>query len=156
MPLSIPEYRWIYHPTFQEFTPHHLYAVLQLRQNVFIIEQDCIYPDIDDIDQQSAHLLLMYGDQLAGYLRIVPEGVKFGETSLGRIIIHPAHRRNALGRELVQEGIRRVAAYQKKPIRIEAQCYLKEFYESFGFRMASHPYDVDGIDHIQMVRPAQN
>lgn len=139
-----------------------VHAMLALRQAVFIIEQRCIYSDIDDTDPLAFHLL---GWQqchrrpdgqtraLAGYLRLLPPGVKYAECALGRVVTAPDVRSTGVGRLLMAEGLRQTGKqFPGLPIRISAQLRLQRFYESFGFDAASLPYDDDGIVHLEMLR----
>ncbi len=142
---------WIHYESLSQFTPEHLYSALKLRQEIFIIEQDCIYPDIDELDPHSEHLLLLIENELIGYLRIVPAGKKFEEVSLGRIIINASHRGLGMGRSLVKRGIKSVLENGYDSIRIEAQSHLENFYYELGFKTTSKPYDVDGIPHVEML-----
>lgn len=144
--------KWKLYSSFEDFTPHHLYAVLKLRQNIFIIEQNCIYDDIDGLDPESMHLLLLEPDEsLIGYLRIVPSGVKFDEFSLGRIAVRQSHRRKGIGKDLVQKGIEIVSETGAQSIIIEAQAHLENFYGDIGFKTVSEIYEVDEIPHLQMI-----
>ncbi|MEX0662175.1 MAG: GNAT family N-acetyltransferase [Balneolaceae bacterium] len=143
---------WVHYQSLSQFTPEHLYLVLKLRQDVFIIEQDCIYPDIDELDPHSEHLLLFdEKNKLIGYLRIVPTGMKFKEVSLGRIVINISHRGTGLGRHLIEKGMELVFKKEDDSIRIEAQFHLEKFYSDLGFKTTSKPYDLDGIPHIEML-----
>lgn len=143
---------WIHYQSLSQFTPEHLYLVLKLRQEIFIIEQNCIYPDIDELDPYSEHLLLLdEKNNLAGYLRIVPADKKFKEVSLGRIIVDMKMRGNGLGRILVKKGMELVTKYRDNSIRIEAQAHLEKFYTDLEFKTTSKPYEVDGIPHIEML-----
>jgi ElaA protein len=135
--------------TFAELTVSELYAIMQLRQRVFVVEQNCPYLDADGVDEQSRHLWAQRGDMIAAYLRIVPAGVKFAELSIGRVITAPEARGTGVGRELMKRGI---AAAGAVPIRIGAQAHLEKFYAELGFTRASDVYDEDGIPHIEMVR----
>jgi ElaA protein len=137
--------------TFAELTASELYAILALRQRVFVVEQRCPYLDADGIDPVSRHLWAERGGAIAAYLRIVPAGVKFPEPSIGRVITAPEARGAGLGRELMKRGI---AAAGAAPIRIGAQAHLEKFYGELGFRRASEIYDEDGIPHVEMIRPA--
>jgi len=142
---------------FADLTPFDLYDVLAARQNVFILEQTCLYPDIDGYDLD-AHHLLGWRDvddkrQLAAYLRVLAPGAKYDEMSLGRVVTTPAARGSGAGRALLEQGIARAAAlHPGHRIRIGAQQYLERFYASFGFETVSAPYDEDGIMHIDMLR----
>ncbi|MCP3143557.1 GNAT family N-acetyltransferase [Pyxidicoccus xibeiensis] len=150
--------RWQW-KSFRELTLDELYALLALRQEVFVVEQRSIYQDVDGLDAASLHLLA-HDDAdgvpfLAAYLRILPPDVKFpGASSLGRVVTSPRARGRGLGRELVERGIARLDAdFPTVPIRISAQHYLQRFYESTGFHAEGDVYDEDGIPHIEMVRP---
>lgn len=142
---------WILKP-FYELTLDELYALLQLRMEVFIVEQNCVYQDCDDKDQESHHLMAWCNGKLAAVTRLLPPGVSYAEPSIGRVITSPAFRGMKLGRELMTRSIESCyELFGKQPIRIGAQQYLKTFYESFGFRQVGEPYDEDGIQHIKML-----
>lgn len=142
--------QWIHSEYFENLSPLDLYQILRLRQNVFIIEQECIYNDIDNLDPLSEHLLLKNESDVIGCLRIVPEQIKFDHPSIGRVAVHKEYRRNGLGKELVQRSMDILSKRDTEIVIIEAQRYLKEFYESLGFRQISESYTVDGIPHIKM------
>ncbi|MES2934398.1 MAG: GNAT family N-acetyltransferase [Pseudomonadota bacterium] len=150
------EWRW---HDFSDLSAHDLYALLALRQEVFILEQRCLYPDIDGSDQAAQHLLGWHnGDgaaRLVAYLRCFEPGVKYAEAALGRIVTAPAVRGQGLGSALVQQGIAQVQGrFPAQAIRISAQAHLEDFYRRFGFESSSAPYDEDGILHIDMLRAA--
>ncbi|HEY5943966.1 MAG TPA: GNAT family N-acetyltransferase [Kofleriaceae bacterium] len=134
---------------FAELTVVELYAIMALRQRVFVVEQNCPYLDADGVDQVSRHLWAERAGAIAAYLRIVPAGVKFAEVSIGRVITAPETRGTGIGRELMKRGI---AAAGAVPIRIGAQAHLEKFYGELGFVRASDVYDEDGIPHIEMTR----
>lgn len=136
---------------FDELTLLELYAITELRERVFIVEQKCPYVDADGVDPASRHLWAAVAASIKAYLRIVPAGVKFREISIGRVITAPDARGTGLGRELMRRGI---AACGKVPIRIGAQAHLERFYNELGFVRASEVYDEDGIPHIEMLRAA--
>lgn len=136
---------------FPDLTPEYLYQALKLRQDIFILEQNCFYHDIDNLDQVSLHLFLVSDSETAGYLRIVPPDKKFSEVSLGRILIASDFRGKKLGLKLVEKGIELATKYFKSPIRIEAQEYLEQFYSDLGFKRDSGIYELDGINHLQMI-----
>jgi ElaA protein len=144
------ELRW-YDRGFAELSVVELYAIIELRERVFVVEQTCAYLDADGADLASRHLWAEAGQAraLRAYLRIVPAGVKFEEVSLGRIVTAPEARGTGLGRTLVARGL---AAVGVVPVRIGAQAHLERFYNDFGFRRASEPYVEDGIPHVEMLR----
>ena len=142
---------WVY-KSFKELSTEELYAILRLRAEVFIVEQNCPYQDLDYKDQKSYHLLGWEGDLLSAYTRILPAGVSFEEASIGRVVTSPQTRRGGYGRRLMLESIERLhSQYGKVPIRIGAQYYLKSFYVSLGFLQVSDIYLEDGIEHIEML-----
>jgi len=150
------EWQW---RTFAELTNAELYTVLAARQHVFIVEQTCIFPDIDGLDADARHLLgwrMVDGQrQLAAYLRLLAPGVKYAQASLGRVLTTPAARGSGAGRALLVEGTRGAdRLYPGHANRIGAQCYLEKFYEQFGYVTISAPYDEDGIMHVDMLRAA--
>ena len=148
---KLENFTWIYHKHFAEIENHQLYKALKLRQDIFIIEQNCIYDDIDGLDQNSEHLFLFDGDTLAGYLRIVPAGLKFETVSIGRIVIKESYRGRGMGKDLLKKSFDILRNSNRYMVTIEAQKYLEHFYSLLGFKTISEPYDVDGISHIIMV-----
>lgn len=141
---------------YSELTSLQIYEIFAARQAVFIVEQACPYPDIDDKDLKALHLAGWSDDQLAAYLRLLAPGVSYpDEPSLGRIITTKIARGSGIGRELVARGLAKIhELYPTHPTRIGAQAHLHKFYGSFGFVQSSEPYDEDGIMHIEMTRPA--
>lgn len=137
---------------FNDLTPSELYAILQLRNEVFVVEQNCVFQDADDKDQHCKHLMGWLEGRLVAYTRLVPPGVSYTEPSIGRVITSPSVRRTGAGKELMKRSIDAVKVlYGNIPQRIGAQLYLKEFYASFGFIVAGEIYLEDGIEHIEMV-----
>ena len=148
------EWQW---SSFAELPNKDLYELLAQRQNVFVLEQQCLYPDLDGYDQDAWHLLgwktIDGKRQLAAGLRVIAPGVKYDEMSIGRVLSTQAARGTGVGRELLVEGIARAEQlYPGHRIRIGAQQYLEAFYGSFGFKTVSEPYDEDGIMHVEMLR----
>jgi len=138
--------------SFTEFTLEQLYAVLRLRQQVFVVEQQSIYLDLDNRDQQSLHMLCTLDDQLLAYQRMLPPGLSYPESAMGRIVVSPTARGLQMGKQLVQRGIAfNREAWPDSDIRINAQLYLKDFYEQLGFVVQGDEFDEDGIQHIQML-----
>ena len=137
--------------SFGELTPTESMCIYQLRQEVFMLEQECLYADIDGMDPSCLHLLGVQEDQLISYLRIVPPGHHFKEPALGRIIVSRKYRGSNLGPELIQNGIQLCRqTYPNEAISIEAQHPLLAYYEQFGFAALGPVYDVDDIPHIHM------
>lgn len=148
------EWQWL---DFGSIRGGDLYEVLRLRQEVFVIEQQCFYSDMDGFDQEAFHLLgwmEVEGQRsLAAYLRCIAPGIKYPEMSLGRVLTSPAARGSGAGRQLIAEGIRCAEAlHPGHRIRIGAQAHLEKFYGSFGFQPVGEPYDEDGIPHLEMLR----
>ena len=134
-------------------TPHEVYALLRLRNEVFVVEQRCVYLDTDNIDQECHHLMIYEGDDLAAYTRLIPAGISYAEMSIGRVVSSPSYRGTGIGKQLMAASIEACKKlYGEGNIKIGAQFYLKRFYESFGFIQCSDVYDEDGIEHIKMVR----
>lgn len=139
---------------FDLLTVPQLYALLQLRSEVFVVEQTCAFQDIDGQDQAATHLLgYTETGELAAYARLFGAGISYPEASIGRVVVSPQFRRYGLGRELLHQAIGAVEQlFGTQPIQIGAQLYLQAFYESFGFRQLGEGYLEDGIPHIHMVR----
>ncbi|WP_332739030.1 GNAT family N-acetyltransferase [Hydrogenophaga sp.] len=133
-----------------------LYALLQLRTEVFVMEQNCVFQDMDGADAQCFHLLgETAGPALVAYARLVPAGLKFTEASIGRVVTLPAARGGGLGHVLVREAVQALhGLWGVQPIRIGAQARLEAFYRQHGFVPDGPIYIEDGIDHIEMVRAA--
>jgi len=142
--------RWINRP-FPDLQLEELYALLRLRQEVFVVEQDCPYLDLDGRDQPSTHMLCYDGDVLVACQRCLPPGVSYPESSMGRIVVAPSMRGAQLGRELVRRGIEHnFAAWPGHDICISAQSHLQAFYGSLGFSGEGQEYMEDGIAHRKM------
>ena len=139
---------------FSALSPEELYTILQLRSEVFVVEQNCVYLDLDGKDQYCQHLMGWLDGQLVAYTRLVPPGVSYEFPSIGRVVTSPKARRGGWGRLLMEKSIEQVQLlYGISPIRIGAQLYLKAFYTSLGFAQSSDIYMEDGIEHIEMTRP---
>lgn len=137
---------------FEALTPYQLYAILQLRNEVFVVEQNCVFQDADDKDQDSYHLMGFLDNKLIAYTRLVPPGLIYPEMSIGRVVTSPSVRRSGAGRELMKQSINHCHnLFGDGTIKIGAQFYLKSFYESLGFKQVSTIYLEDGIEHIYML-----
>lgn len=137
---------------FDELSTTDLYALLQLRQEIFVVEQDCVYQDLDGLDDRAWHLFCTDPDgrHLAG-ARCLPPGLGFTESSIGRLVTRKSARGTGLGRELMQRALDfNLRRWPKQDIVIGAQAYLENFYASLGFAGEGQPYDEDGILHIHM------
>jgi len=145
-------YKWIC-KSFEDLTPAELYAILQLRNAVFVVEQNCVFQDADDKDQLCFHLMAWHNESLAAYTRLVPAGISFKEISIGRVATSSHYRKLGLGRELMNHSIETIwKLFGRDNIRIGAQLYLKKFYESLGFNQVSEIYLEDDIEHIEMLK----
>ena len=136
---------------FNELSTSELYSLLQLRSEVFVAEQNCVYQDVDGKDNKAIHVLGYFDTELAAYSRLFDKGIYFEEASIGRVVVSPKHRDKKLGHDLMQVSIAAVKEHFKEHnITISAQEYLKKFYESHGFVQTSEMYLEDDIPHIQM------
>jgi ElaA protein len=138
---------------FDDLLPFELYAIMQLRNEVFVVEQNCVYQDADDKDIQSHHLCGWSNDTLVAYSRILPIGLAYEKySSIGRVVSSPKYRGAGIGKELVTVSITHTKSlHPNSDIKIGAQLYLKKFYESFGFEQIGDEYLEDNIPHIPML-----
>lgn len=142
---------WVF-KKFEALSSAELYAIMQLRNEVFVVEQTCVYQDADGKDPQCWHLAGWDGTNLVAYTRIIPPGIAFKEASIGRVVTSPLYRRIGAGRELMEVSISKTfQQFNSTEIRIGAQLYLTRFYQSLGFRQTSAEYLEDGIPHIEMI-----
>lgn len=144
---------------FEDLLPHELYAIMQLRNEVFVVEQNCVYQDADNKDLLSYHFMGWMGDKanthrLVAYTRIVPPGVSYAEPSIGRVVTSPSARGGGIGKILMEKSIEQTKKlFGNAAIKIGAQCYLLKFYSSLGFQQTSDIYLEDNIEHIEMLLP---
>jgi ElaA protein len=139
---------------YQDLTTHQLYQLLRLRAEVFVVEQDCVYQDLDDKDQYAIHLLGLTEDgQLAAYTRILAKGISYPNyASIGRVITAPFARGKGIGRPLMHESLRVLFEhYGEQTVKISAQAHLGAYYGSVGFEGIGDIYDEDGIPHRAML-----
>lgn len=142
---------WRY-KTFEELSNRELYELIQLRNEVFVVEQNCVYQDADGKDLESTHLLGYDGDELAAYVRIVPPDISYeGYCSIGRVVVSPNHRRKEYGKAVMKKSITICKETFKENIKISAQCYLEKFYTDLGFKIVSEQYLEDDIPHYAMI-----
>jgi len=138
---------------FSELTTAELYCIFRLRLAVFSVEQNCAYQDADGRDQESFHIMgTGDGGELLAYARILPEKIAFKEVSIGRVITLQKARGTGLGKELMQRSMAFIKEkFGAVPVRIGAQCYLRKFYEEFGFKVDGDEYLEDNIPHVEMI-----
>ena len=138
--------------SFSELNSLELYKILQLRINVFMLEQDCLYPECDNKDLKGHHLFLSDENLCLAYARLLPPGVSYPEnSSIGRVVVHPEVRQHKYGKELMKRSIELLKLkFPDVPIRISAQEYLKKFYTELGFQIESDVYLEDDIPHLEM------
>ena len=138
---------------FNELSTHELYAVLQLRAEVFVVEQDCVYQDLDNKDLDAYPVLGVLDTKIVAYARIFKPGDYFLESSIGRIVVKKEFRKFQYGYQLVQNSIQFIENnLQQNTILISAQSYLTKFYNSLGFTQVGEEYLEDGIPHIKMLK----
>ena len=151
--MDLTDIRWHW-SAFDALSAGELYAALTLRQQVFVLEQNCLYPDLDGLDPHCWHLLGWLGPELGAYLRLIPPTHHASEyPAIGRVVVSMAVRGRGLGRQLMIEGLRGVAQhYPEQPVMVSAQAHLQRFYETLGFCPVSDVYLEDGIPHLDMLR----
>lgn len=139
---------------FGQLDCQRLHAVLAARAAVFVVEQNCVYQDIDGLDDAAWHLMGWHrADTLAAYLRVLPPGSRYPEHCIGRVLVSAAFRRRSLGRELMLRGLACIEkSFGPVPLRLSAQSHLESFYASLGFVSCSDRYLEDGIEHVDMLR----
>ncbi|MGB0770141.1 MAG: GNAT family N-acetyltransferase [Flavobacteriaceae bacterium] len=143
----------IFVKSFEELSKLELYKILRLRAEVFIVEQDCVYQDVDDKDQKALHVILKKSEEIIGYTRLFWPGDYFKEASIGRVVISKKERHNNYGSELMKASILAISKKMKeKKIKISAQTYLKIFYNNLGFLESGKEYLEDGIPHVAMFK----
>jgi len=138
--------------SFDQLSPYEVYAMIQLRADVFVLEQQCLYQDCDDKDQLSMHLMGFENDKLVAYCRLLKPGLSYdGYSAIGRVVTHPLYRNKKYGIELMKKAIQYCKDNYTESIKISAQAYLEVFYTNLGFQTVSAPYFEDDIPHIAMV-----
>lgn len=139
--------------TFYQLSLDELYGILKLRSDVFVVEQDCVYPDVDDKDQKAIHVLLKKNNIVIGYTRIFKPGDYFEQASIGRVVVSKTERHNQYGTKIMEVSIETIyKELQTDSIKISAQVYLKDFYKNLGFKAIGEGYLEDGIPHIAMIK----
>ena len=138
--------------TFNELTLDEFHSILKLRIDVFVVEQNCPYPELDNKDQLAYHFFCKNNNEVIAYTRIFKPGNYYQEAAFGRVVVHQDFRKQKLGKQLIKKTI--VESYKlfgNVPIKIGGQTYLKKFYESFGFKQVGEEYLEDGIPHVYMI-----
>ncbi|MBX2848131.1 MAG: GNAT family N-acetyltransferase [Acidiferrobacterales bacterium] len=135
---------------FEELTVVELHDLLRLRQAVFVVEQNCVYADIDELDKTAWHLLARHENSLCAYARVIPPNQN--QVSIGRVLTSSKLRGQGVGKQVMQQSLDFIALnYPNNAIKISAQAHLERFYSEFGFVKTSDPYDEDGILHVDML-----
>ena len=138
---------------FKDLSPLELYEILQLRSEVFVVEQDCVYQDIDGNDQKALHIIGTVENKIIAYTRCFPPGDYFKEASIGRVVVKESQRKFKRGNQIMNSSIKAINNhYKTKIIKISAQCYLNKFYTNLQFKSIGEKYLEDGIPHVTMVR----
>lgn len=145
------EFKW---SRLESLTALELHEIIKARESVFVVEQQCPYQETDDLDLYSWHLSVLGNGELAAYARVVDPGIKNSQPSIGRVMTVKKFRAQGIGRALMEEAIKFTELkFPGKEIKVSAQVYLQQFYESLGFHSPGEPYDEDGIPHINMIKP---
>ena len=138
---------------FEALTTNELYAILRLRSEVFVVEQDCVYQDLDDKDKKALHVIGWYGNTIVAYTRIFDVKLYFNEASIGRVVVDQKHRSKGFGIDIMNASIDAIKKhYNQTQIKISAQTYLIKFYNKLGFKEQGKPYLEDGIPHTAMIK----
>ena len=138
--------------SFNQLTINELYEVLQLRSEVFVVEQDCVYQDIDGKDQNALHVLGIKDNKIVAYTRLFKPGDYFNLASIGRVVVKENQRMHKYGYDIMEASIKAIKTnYNTTDIKISAQCYLKRFYNNLNFFEVGEQYLEDGILHIAML-----
>ncbi len=139
--------------TFKELTTHELYSLLQLRSEVFVVEQDCVYQDLDGKDEKALHVLGYKNEKLVAYTRLFKPGDYFEYASIGRVVVVQNERQYKFGYDIMNASIKAIKHFfNETKIKLSAQCYLKKFYNNLGFIEVGEEYLEDGIPHIGMIK----
>ena len=139
--------------TFEALEIEQLYDLLQLRSQVFVVEQNCVYQDIDGKDQQALHVLGYEKSILVAYTRLFAPGIYFKEAAIGRVLVKEEHRKKSYGHDILKASLKAIEEnFSTQSVKLSAQTYLTKFYESHGFEQTGEGYLEDGIPHIAMIK----
>ncbi len=145
----------IQYKSFAELNTNELYDLLALRTDIFVVEQNCVYPELDYHDQASVHLMLYNQRELRAYARLVPPGGVYELASIGRIAVRANFRRHGFGRKIFEASLKHMSRlYPGSAIKLQAQTYLEAFYGAYGFETISKPYPDFGVMHVDMIKRA--
>ncbi|APC47067.1 GNAT family N-acetyltransferase [Virgibacillus halodenitrificans] len=137
---------------YSDLTNEELYELMKARVDIFVVEQECAYPELDDYDQQSMHCFLKINEQIAAYVRILPANTKYKEVSIGRVLVVKEFRGKGYATQIMQKAIDYINnEWQERKIKIQAQAHLENFYNQLGFKKISEVYLDDNIPHIDMI-----
>lgn len=137
---------------YQDLTPNKLYEILMLRSEVFVVEQNCAYQDLDNKDQKALHLIVEENNKIIAYTRIFKKGDFFKNSSIGRVLVKKEHRGKQLGKKIMTKSIEHIKIDKtEKKIELSAQKYLLKFYLELGFKKIGEEYLEDGIPHVKMI-----
>jgi len=143
----------VYIKTFDELAIHELYQILRLRSEVFVVEQDCVYQDVDNKDQKALHVIGLKEDEVVAYTRVFKPGDYFDNVSIGRVVVRQDQRKYGLGKQIMLATMAAIdQRFPNKPIEISAQSYLLKFYTDLGFSAFGEEYLEDGIPHRRMLK----
>ena len=138
---------------FSELKLEELYDILQLRSEVFVVEQDCVYQDLDGKDENALHVLGLKNEKIIAYTRVFKPGLYFDEASIGRVVVAKNERQHNYGKDIMKASINAIQVqFKTSEIKISAQCYLHKFYSNLGFKNIGKEYLEDGIPHIAMIK----
>jgi len=136
---------------FTELTLEELYDILRLRAEIFVVEQDCVYNDLDDLDKDAIHQFLKKDDEIVVYSRLLKPGTRFPDCSIGRVVVKQSERGTGLGIKMMEEAkTYMISQWNTSQIKVSAQKYLRRFYEDLGFVVVTDEYLEDGIPHFGM------
>jgi ElaA protein len=142
---------------FEELTNSELYDILKLRSEIFVVEQDCVYNDLDDLDKNAIHQFLEHEGEIIAYARLLKPGTRFKEYSIGRVVVKKSKRLKGIGILVMKKAIEYLIISEKAgKIKISAQKYLRKFYENLGFEIVTEEYLEDGIPHFGMMYSEKN
>lgn len=138
---------------YKDLSIDELYSLLRLRSEVFVVEQNCVYQDMDEKDKKAIHILALKNNEIVAYARIFKPGDYFKEASIGRVVVSQKERGSGLGYKIMNASIKAILdEFQEYNIKVSAQKYLKKFYNNLGFKQVGEEYLEDGIPHIAMIK----